>query len=89
MLRMGESSLIMEKRQHSYWIRQLLPMEEYRNRLGCSQTTTMRFNLSDLLVNHNLDHINEPFTKEQIDTVVSHMPLDKAPGPDGFNGKFI
>jgi hypothetical protein len=49
----------------------------------------MHFNMTELLQTQNLEHITEPFTKEQIDAVVANMPLDKAPGPDGFNGKFI
>jgi hypothetical protein len=49
----------------------------------------MYFNMTDLLQTQNLDHITEPFTKEQIDAVVANMPPDKAPEPDGFNGKFI
>jgi hypothetical protein len=63
--------------------------EEYKNMLGCTQNTQMHFNMIDLLQTQNLDHITEPFTKVQIDAVVANMPLDKAPWPDGFNGKFI
>jgi hypothetical protein len=63
--------------------------EEYKNRLGCTQNTQMHFNMTDLLQTQNLEHITEPFTKEQIDAVVANMPPDKATGPDGFNGKFI
>jgi hypothetical protein len=36
-----------------------------------------------------LDALSTPFTKEENDYVVSFMPVDKAPGPDGFNGQFI
>jgi hypothetical protein len=45
--------------------------------------------MTDLLQTQNLEHVTEPFTKEQIDAVVANIPPDKAPGPDGFNGKFI
>jgi hypothetical protein len=59
------------------------------NKLGCTQNTQMHFNMTDLLQTQNLEHITEPCTKEQIDAVVANIPPDKAPRPDGFNGKFI
>lgn len=31
----------------------------------------------------------EPFSVEEIDSVVKTLPSDKAPGPDGFNTDFI
>jgi hypothetical protein len=49
----------------------------------------MHFNMTDLLQTQNLEHITEACTKEQIDAVVANIPPDKAPRPDGFNGKFI
>jgi hypothetical protein len=36
-----------------------------------------------------LEELTIPFTKEEIDNVIKSMPVDKAPGPDGFNGKFL
>ena len=36
-----------------------------------------------------LDILTKPFTTKEIDDVVKHMPIDKAPGPDGFNGLFL
>ena len=30
-----------------------------------------------------------PFTEEEIEAMVKHMPSDKAPGLDGFNGMFM
>jgi hypothetical protein len=32
--------------------------------------------------------VDGPFTDEEILSVVSYMPLDQAPGRDGFNGFF-
>jgi hypothetical protein len=29
------------------------------------------------------------FSNEEIDNIIKHMPNDKAPGPDGFNGLFM
>jgi hypothetical protein len=36
-----------------------------------------------------LESVSAPFTKEEIDKVIYKTPIDKAPGPDGFNGCFI
>jgi hypothetical protein len=45
---------------------------------------------TELIHRHEgLEHISAPFTREEIDNVVKHMPIDKAPGPDGFNGMFF
>jgi hypothetical protein len=33
--------------------------------------------------------LSVPFTHEEIDKVVAHMPSDKSPGPDGFSGLFL
>ena len=30
-----------------------------------------------------------PFTVTEMDGIVKHMPTDKSPGPDGFNGAFL
>jgi hypothetical protein len=50
----------------------------------------MRFNLHELFTPlEGLNVISAPFSKEEIDKVIQHIPLDKAPGPDGFNGCFI
>jgi hypothetical protein len=62
---------------------------EYRNRLGQSVNTIMHFDLQNLVHQHNLQQIEVPFSKEDIDKVVMRMPTDKAPGPDGFNGLFM
>jgi hypothetical protein len=42
-------------------------------------------------LNHleNLHDLSRPFTYEEIDLVVSHMPNDCSPRPDGFTGLFL
>jgi hypothetical protein len=37
----------------------------------------------------NLEQLAAPFTNDEIDKVVTSMPNDKAPGPDGFTGLFL
>lgn len=46
----------------------------------------MLFNLTNLFHEpRDLSSLEEPFTCEEIDQVVAHLPSDKSPGPDGFN----
>jgi hypothetical protein len=50
----------------------------------------MYFDLQSLLTApENLDCLEEPFIKEEIDSAIQHLPTDKSPGPDGFNGDFL
>jgi hypothetical protein len=37
----------------------------------------------------NLEHLDYPFTEEEIKVVILEAPKEKAPGPDGFIGKFF
>ena len=62
----------------------------FKNRMGVSNGVVMGFDLSKLLKPvEGLDFLTEPFTKEEMDDTVKLMPIDKAPGPDGFNGLFF
>jgi hypothetical protein len=50
----------------------------------------MLFDLHSLIQpTDGLEDLSVPFTKEEIDSVVKTLPIDKAPGPDGFNGQFL
>jgi hypothetical protein len=62
----------------------------FRNRMGVTETPTMLYDLDSLFTPHDdLQFLVEPFTHEEIDSIVRRMPMDKAPGPDGFNGFFL
>jgi hypothetical protein len=62
----------------------------YKERLGTSHAPEMLFDLQHIIQPvPGLEELSVPFTTEEIDLVVKHMPVDKAPGPDGFNGQFL
>lgn len=64
--------------------------ESYKERLGTTEFTSMLFNLEEL-ISHipNLEWMQEPFMKEDIDSIIANLPTDKSPGPDGFNEDFL
>jgi len=49
----------------------------------------MAYDLTSLLTQHDLDHLDLDFSQEEIDLVIKSLPNSHAPGPDGFNGFFI
>jgi hypothetical protein len=62
----------------------------FKSRLGISKPTNMLFNLDHLIQpRDNLEALSAPILKEEIDSVIKRMPIDKVPGPDGFNGFFM
>ena len=61
----------------------------FKQRLGVSEFSSMAFNLSSLLTEHNLEVLDAYFSQEEIDMVIKNLPNSHAPGPDGFNGLFI
>ena len=36
-----------------------------------------------------LEVLTKPFDLKEIEQVIKDLPIDKAPGPDGFNGLFF
>jgi hypothetical protein len=50
----------------------------------------MQFDLERILQKgEDLDELTKPFEKKEMDEVIKEMPVDRAPGPDGFNGLFL
>jgi hypothetical protein len=50
----------------------------------------MIFDLQSLITTvPGLDELVLLFEHEEIDSIAKHMPIDKASGPDGFNGMFM
>jgi hypothetical protein len=55
--------------------------------MGVSQGITMHFHLDSLITpREDLQYLIEPIEEEEINNIVRKMHVDKAPGPDGFNG---
>jgi hypothetical protein len=64
--------------------------EAYKARLGTSEFDAIHVDLGSLLHAHqDLSCLEEPFTREEIDDVVTDLLSDKYPGPGGFNTDFI
>lgn len=62
----------------------------FRGRMGVSESPAMLYDLHSLIsTQEDLECLIDPFTNEEIDGIVKRMPMDKAPGPDGFNGFFL
>jgi hypothetical protein len=50
----------------------------------------MEFDLPSLITPiPGLQELSAPFSTQEIDDVIKYMPVEKAPGPDGFNGLFL
>jgi hypothetical protein len=64
--------------------------QAYKDRMGVTEYIHMYFDLPSLLrADNNLGDLERPFTKEEIDKIITALPNNKSPGPDGFNGKFM
>jgi hypothetical protein len=64
--------------------------ESYKKRLGTSEFTHIYFDLQELLARaENLEVLEKPFTKEEIDAIIKDLPIDKSPGTNGFNSDFL
>lgn len=41
------------------------------------------------IADHDLSHLGDPITEEEVKVAILALPSDKAPGLDGFTGKFF
>jgi hypothetical protein len=60
--------------------------KSFKGRLGQTRDTSWNFDLQSMITPQDLSMVEAPFSNEEIDNIIKHMPNDKAPGPDGFNG---
>ncbi|WVZ79973.1 hypothetical protein U9M48_027494 [Paspalum notatum var. saurae] len=58
--------------------------------LGSSEERDFSFDLATFHPQHqqDLSPLDEPFSVEEVWTTIQDLPLDKAPGPNGFTGRF-
>nr|CAE04648.2 OSJNBa0061G20.4 [Oryza sativa Japonica Group] len=50
----------------------------------------MPFQLQDLFhANQSLASLDQPCGISELDKIIKNLPIDRAPGPDGFNGMFV
>ncbi|XP_073363036.1 uncharacterized protein [Aegilops tauschii subsp. strangulata] len=61
----------------------------YDNLFGHAPARAHSLDLDKLDVSSkDLEHLERPFLPQEVERVVKAMQLDKAPGPDGFTGRF-
>jgi hypothetical protein len=61
----------------------------YENILGSAEVRDYTLNLDELdMQHHDLSDLDAPFSEEEVWATIKDMHLDKAPGPDGFTGRF-
>ena len=46
-----------------------------------------RYNLPRLN-QEEMENMNRPITRNEIETVIKNLPTNESPGPDGFTGEF-
>jgi hypothetical protein len=64
--------------------------DSFKQRLGTSEFSSMVFDLNGLVQRQEeLQQLEIPFSKKEIDDVVDGLPNDKSLGPDGFTNEFI
>ena len=64
--------------------------DSFKERLGVSSFQSVNFHLPTFIHPVNdLSFLVNPILKDEIDSVVKHLPSDKVPGPDGFNTDFL
>jgi hypothetical protein len=61
----------------------------YENLLGSCTDREHTINLTELDIDaHDLAGLELPFSEEEVWDTIKILPSDKAPGPDGFTGRF-
>jgi retron-type reverse transcriptase len=58
--------------------------------MGKSEPISIQFDLDKII--HRVDGLHDltrPFEVKEMDDIIKNMPIDRAPGPDGFNGLFL
>jgi hypothetical protein len=61
----------------------------FKDRLGQSEYVKIPFDLNGTIHSVEMPELHEPFSTQEIDALIKDPPIDKAIGPDDFNGMFI
>ena len=63
---------------------------DFKQRMGRAKGIEMGFDLDSIISKVDwLEDLSMPFTEDEVEQVIKHMPTDRAPGPDGFTGLFL
>ena len=58
--------------------------------MGIAQGIDMQFDLEDIIQPvPGLEGLSGPFSQEEINEILKHLPQDRAPRPDDFIGMFV
>ena len=64
-------------------------LDFYDGLIGSSSDWGQTIDLVELgIPSHNLDELDAPFSEEEVWKTITLLPSDKAPGLDGFTGRF-
>ena len=60
----------------------------YTNQLGTLEEmdTVLESQKLQKLEQEEIENLNRPITREDIEAVIKHLPKHKSPGPNGFSG---
>ncbi|XP_073355472.1 uncharacterized protein [Aegilops tauschii subsp. strangulata] len=65
-------------------------LETFKSRMGTIKPILLGNDIISLIPKvQGLEVLTKPFEVKEIEHVIKDLPIDKAPGPDGFNGLFM
>lgn len=75
---------------HSHRDKEQIIWQEFKERLSTSNYTAFPVDPTSFIqVVDGLDFLEEPFSVQEVDSIIKSLPNDKSPGLDGFNNDFL